>query len=426
MREMARDRENVKKYFWNLVALRFLLGLLGLVYIPLAARITGFSEDLLLGVIIYTSSFLLSAFSAPLAQVLVADERLGITTVINVISQIVFMIFGAIFLFSGYSYVSLIITGLIAIVPRIVIGIWAIKRLAISELPFRINVKIWPALIKAGLPFGIISLMLSISYSIDTVILNWYHPPEIVGWYSVAYGLVLNMMVFFSGFKEAIVPTLSKVFVRDPVQVERWYHGSVRMIMLISFPIAVGGMMVAFPLIQFLYTVEFLPSALAFQILIWDVPLVMFAAFCGNMTTITGEERSAARINTINTIANVGLNLYFIPRFGLVGAALITVLTDLISALQFHFLLRQKLHLPNITVPLLKTLAASLLMAIPVYFARDLHVFFTILIGGVTYVAIVILFRLIGPTEWAFLQKAANKIGAGRIVRIIRQPHSGG
>jgi O-antigen/teichoic acid export membrane protein len=410
MREMARDRSNIRVYFWNLVALRIILALMGLLFIPIAGSVVGYSEEILFGILIYTSSFILAAFSVPLGSVLAADERLGINTIANVVGQLFFIILGSIFLYSGMSFLWLIIANLLSLIPRIVIAVWTIRRLHISDLPFQLDLKLWPHIIRSGLPFGIVSLMLSIALSIDTVMLSWFQTEEIVGFYNVSYNLVIAMMVFFWGFKEAIVPSLTKVYVKDPSQVEKWYFGSVKMIFIISIPIAIGGFLIAYPLIRFLYTDQFLPSAVGLQILIWDVPLLMFAGFCGNMTTIIGAERSAARINTINTIANVILNLIFIPRYGLVGAAIVTVVTDLISSIQFYFLLRKTLNLPDIKWVLLRVIIAAVIMIIPVQMVMHLHVFVPMAVGAVTYLILIIAFRIVGGEELLFIKKAAQKL----------------
>jgi O-antigen/teichoic acid export membrane protein len=137
---------------------------------------------------------------------------------------------------------------------------------------------------------------------------------------------------------------------------------------------------------------------------------LMFAGFCGNMTTIIGAERSAAKINTINTIANVGLNLMFIPRFGLVGAALITVVTDLISSIQFYFLLRKQLNLPDVKSILARVIIAAVIMAVPVQMVVHMHVFIPMAVGAVVYFILIIAFRVVGNEELLFVQKAARKI----------------
>jgi O-antigen/teichoic acid export membrane protein len=410
MREMARDRSKIRVYFWNLVALRIILALIGMLFIPLASIGVGYSQEIIFGIIVYTSSFILAAFSVPLGSVLAADERLGINTIANVVGQLFFIILGSIFLYSGLSFIWLIVANLLSLIPRIIISIVTIRRLHISDMPFELNPKLWPHIIRAGLPFGIVSLMLSIALSIDTVMLSWFHTEEIVGYYNVSYNLVIAMMVFFWGFKDAIVPSLSKVFVTDPTQVEKWYYHSVKVIIIISIPIAVGGFLIAYPLIRFLYTDTFLPSALGLQILIWDVPLLMFAGFCGNMTTIIGAERSAAKVNTINTIANVGLNLIFIPRFGLVGAALITVVTDLISSIQFYFLLRKQLNLPDVKSILARVIIAAVIMAVPVQMVVHMHVFIPMAVGAVVYFILIIALRVVGNEELLFVQKAARKL----------------
>jgi O-antigen/teichoic acid export membrane protein len=253
---------------------------------------------------------------------------------------------------------------------------------------------------------------LKIAFSIDTVMLSMYQPEQVVGWYNAAYKLVFSSMFLIGGFSVAIVPSLSQTYVKDTLQVERWYYRSVKLIFILSIPIAVGGTLIAFPLIRFLYTDMFLPAAVGLQILVWDVPLLMFTSFCGNMTTIVGEERAAARIYTINAIANIVLNLYAIPRFGLVGAALVTVITDLIGALQFHFLLRGKLHLPNMTSVLVRASAVSLAMGIAVKFAGDLNLFLLIGLGAVVYGGLALGARLIDDTEWSLIFRLLHKAAA--------------
>jgi O-antigen/teichoic acid export membrane protein len=410
MREMARDRTKMRVYFWNLVALRVILGLVGMLIIPLAGIGMGYPEETIIGILIYTSSFILAAFSVPLGSVLAADERLGVNTVVNIVGQLFFIVVGSLFLFGGLSFIWLIIANLLSLIPRIIISVWTIRRLHVTDLPFQLDLKLWPHIIKSGIPFGIVSLMLSLALSIDTVMLSYFRTEQEVGYYNVSYNLVIAMMVFFGGFKEAIVPSLSKVFVTDPVQLEKWYYHSVKMIVIISFPIAVGGFLIAYPLITFLYTDVFQPSALGLQILIWDVPLIMFAAFCGNMTTIIGAERKAARINTINTGANIILNLIFIPMYGFIGAAVVTVITDLISSLQFHFLLSKQLNLPDIRSIVVKVVLAAAIMAIPVYMLLQFHVLIPIAVGAVVYLILILAFRVISDQELSFIRRAAQKI----------------
>lgn len=399
MREIARDSGKTLSFLWNLVALRFLLALLAILVIPLSATAVGYNPQLVLGIFIYTLNYLLSALLAPLTTVLTANERFDYVTALNVTGRLFFVVFGALVLYVGWGFIALIVVGLVGLPLQIGLALWALRRHRITIFPIQIVPKTWPHLVRAGLPFGIISLALTIAYSIDTIMLSMYHPEQVVGWYNVAYNLVFSITFFFGGFHQAIVPSLSRTYVQDPVQVERWYHRSVKFIAMLSMPITIGGMLLAFPIIHLLYTKTFTPSALALQILIWDVPLILYASFCGNITTIIGQERAAARIYTINAIANVILNLVAIPTFGLVGAALVTVVTDLIGTLQFYFLLRHKLNLPPMTSVFLRILFASILMGAVITMAVGLNLFILIGFGAAVYAGLILMLRLIDETE---------------------------
>lgn len=401
MREIARDHSRAAALFWNLVALRLLLAAGGMLGIPLLASATGYTPELVAGIFVYTSGFLLSAFQAPLDMVLAAHERLDIVVAQGVVAQLIVVILGVIFLAGGLGFIWLIVAGHLSLLPQIGIALWAIRRQRLAVLPFQVSPRAWPGLIRAGLPFGVISLALTIAFSIDTVMMSWFEPEQVVGWYNAGYGLAKSLLFFFTGFSVAIVPSLAKTYVQDRAEVERWYYRSVKFIALGSLPLAVGGMLLAFPLIRFLYTGEFLPAAVGLQILIWDVPLLMFTSFCGNMTTIIGEERAAARIYTINAVANVALNLYAIPRFGLVGAALVTAVTDLIGTLQFHFLLKRKLNLPNLAPALARVLIAAGLMGAAVAALHELHLFASIGLGAALYTALALALRVLDEEERA-------------------------
>jgi O-antigen/teichoic acid export membrane protein len=411
MREIARDRTKTRGLFWNLVALRLSLALVGIIGITAAARLMGYGSALVLGVFYYTWTFVLSAFEAPLEAVLTANERLELVTVLTITSQLGFALLGAVVLLAGYGFVALIAVGLAAMLPQLALAVWMVRRLGLISWPPQIALRMWPALIKGGLPFGVSSLALTIAFSIDTVMLSRFQPPNVVGWYNVAYGLVLSLSATLNGFSRAIVPSLTKTFVGDQPRVENWFFHSVKLILMVSMPIAVGGTLIAQPLMRLLYGQTYLPASPALLILVWDAPVLMLASLGGNMTTITGEERAGARIYGISALANIALNLYFIPRMGFLGASYVTVLTDMIAALQFFFLLRRTLHLPNLTSVVARLLLCVGVMATAVMLVGSSSLFVAISVGAIVYGGLVLVLRLVDDTERDGIQRLLRKLG---------------
>lgn len=194
MREIAQDRAKTRQIFWNLVAVRLILAGFGIISITLAAIGFGYEPRLVLGVFIFTTTFLLMAMQVPLQTVLTAWERFDLVTAMTIVGQVCFVFFGAIFLFSGMNYIWLIVASLLSIPPQILIGILAVRKQQIIKGPVEFSPKTWPQLIHRGLPFGVIALTLTISFSVDFLILKAHQPDSVVGWYRVAYNLVFSIM----------------------------------------------------------------------------------------------------------------------------------------------------------------------------------------------------------------------------------------
>ncbi|HVN53099.1 MAG TPA: flippase [Anaerolineaceae bacterium] len=409
MREIARDRTKTKVLFWNLVVVRFLLGIAGTVAITSFAVAFKYSQELVIGVLVYSCSFLLAAFQSPIQIVLTANERFDLVSLMNIVGQVVFILFGSIFLFSGLGFIWLISANIINLFVQTILGVGLMHRFNLVQRPNEITPRYWPQLIKSGLPFGVITFSLSIAFNIDTVILSKYVPNAEVGWYNVAYNLIFSIMFVSGSFKEAMTPTLSKTYVDHPEEVTKWFFRMVKIITSISLPIAVGGMILAEPVIRFLYSEEYLPAARAFQLIIWDVPFLMFASFGGNISAVVKEERVGARVYLVAAVANIIMNLFIIPRYGYLGAAVTTVLTDFIAAAQFYFFYRSRLKLPNLMPIWMKIIPATLGMGLLISLFGNLHPLILLVLGASTYGILTWMLGLYDETEKRLVLRVIHK-----------------
>lgn len=416
MREIARYPEKSNQLFWNLVFIRLSLAFFGVVGITLGAMAYGYSPELVLGVALYTLTFVWASLQAPVETLLTANEKFNYITSMSVLGQISTIALGAVVLYNDWGFLALIAVGLLAMAPPTLVGLYAVRRHRLVHLPIALNLRSWPDMIRRGLPFGFISLSLTIAFTVDSVMLSGFKPPEVVGWYNAAYNLARSLLFFFDGISVAMVPTLSRAYLSDTVLVQRWYFRSVKFILLMGLPIATGSTIVALPLFLFLYGEQYLPAVLAFQIIVWDVPLLLFASFCGNMTTVTGEERTAARIYFSAAIANVLLNFLLIPTYSLYGAAVATLFTDLIAAVQFYRLLGRKLNLPDMSGTVGRVLLACAVMAAVLLGLRAVDAALWLLIpaGMLVYAGMVAATRVLDAEEIGLLKRLGAKVGWGK------------
>jgi O-antigen/teichoic acid export membrane protein len=384
-REINRDRTKANELFWNIVVLRFLLAVITAVITIGGAVLSNYNPEIILGIVIYTSSYFLSAFLDPILRILDGHERLDITSVLGVIGQIVFLTLGGLFLFAGLDFVWLVVAELIRLPVLLFLALLNLRRNNMTPGKFHISPEIWRSLIQFGLPFAFVQLSLTFAFHVDTIILSHNVSDQNIAWYRISYNLIFTMMAFALAFNNAMRLTLAREHAANPASVRPWYYYSVRVMLFVSLPIAVGTTVLAYKIMPTIFGPENLPASITLMILIWDMPLLMYNAFCGDMTTAIRREKSGARIYGIEAVTNVGVNLLLIPLFGVIAASFVTVLTDLVGAVLFYFLFRREFGSGLELRKLIRLGISAVLMGVVVFLLRDWNLLVVIPIGAVSY-----------------------------------------
>jgi len=135
----------------------------------------------------------------------------------------------------------------------IAFNIWVVRRYRMSPPSFQLHRDFWLKLLWAGLPFAMIQVTLTFAYRIDTLILEHNFGAQVVGWYNAPYQLARSLLFITVAFSVALVPTLAHEHATDPNRVRPWYCRSVRFLLFIGLPLAVGGSLLSDKIIQYLY-----------------------------------------------------------------------------------------------------------------------------------------------------------------------------
>lgn len=384
-RTIAQRREPPEMLFWNLVALRLILAVLGLASIPLIALNLGYAQGLVIGTLLYTGTFVLSALLVPLGTLFEAYERYDIVLSIDVVAQLLTVITGVTLLWLGFGLYALLLVGYVVMPLQIAISYFTLRHQRLGPPPLRFAPRNWPMFIRASFPFALTSLALALNFNVDSVVLNWFHGDAEVGWYSASYRLVFSIVGFVGGFIAAFTPSIAREHVTNPEQTGPWAVKSIHWLTLFAIPAGVGVSILAPSIVVLLFGGSFAPAGPTLALLAWDIPLMLINAFYGNLTAAIGLERPASRIFLVSVALNVLLNILFIPGFGRQAAAAVTLATDLLSALAFFVLLNRHLTLDDVRPLLGKTALAAGLMAVAVWLARDLWLPIPIALGAAIY-----------------------------------------
>lgn len=401
LRDQPDGQQRIHNLYADVLVLRLILSVLAGVMVVGAAVLTG-RPGLMIGAIALNSlTVLIYAVHGSSDAVLAGHERLDLTAGIQVVNQLAFVALGGIALWLGFGYYGLVIATMFGVAIMTTLVVRAVRRLGVRL--GRIDWRRWVPLLRAAFPFGVIGLTLGISYRFDTVLLNIYDGDTATGYYNAAYNLIFSLVTLSNVLNTALYPSLARQSVAAPETLPTVYERILRYLLLVALPIAAGGFILAAPLVNLLFGAEYAPAAPLLAMLVWVLPLMFLSEFLGYVVVIAGREALVARSIMVSSSINIVANLIFIPLYGVVAAATITVITEAVLVCQYLWLMRDMLGKMHWGA-MLRAGAAVLLMAAIVYLARDWPVLATVALGGVLYGGALLLMRVVGPDEAAFVR----------------------
>ncbi len=389
IREVARNKDDINIYAGNIITLRLVLAFLsfGLLFIFVSLIHKPIQIKYL--IIFYGFTLFSSALSIEwLFQGIERMEFMGI-------SRILMMLFYAasIFILVKNPEQLLWIPCLWVLgnfIPVIfLIYVFAKK---FGKISLKFNFSFWKNLLKRALPMGAASMMIPIYYNFDIVMLGFIKGDKIVGWYSAAYRIILFIWTFIPIFVNVIFPSMSRYYKESEKKLQTLIISSTRLLSVVAFPLGVGGTILARPIMGLLYGEEFSGGVVAFQILIWSVVIICIRCIYEHSFLACNKEKRYLFGVIWGALTNIILNLILIPRFGLKGAAVATVIGNLVLSGYLFYYLRIVNRMEIVKLFLKPFIAAVLMGGFIYYFRRD-NLFLSISIGIVIYSIFILLLK---------------------------------
>jgi O-antigen/teichoic acid export membrane protein len=416
VREVARQRDEpdglarANALYGTVLPLRLLLSLLAATLLITTAWLTGRPLVMVGAIALGTLGLIMYGVQGTCDAVLAGFERLDLSAGAKVSYQFVFVIAGTAALLVGFGYYGLIIANLLGIALMTLISWRGVRRLGVRA--GRAVARNWPSLLRTSLPFGIIGFTLGLSYKFDSVLLNIFRGDVETGYYNAAYNLVFSAAMLSNVVNTALYPSLTRQAASSPQSLPAIYARALRYLLILALPIAMGACALADEIVPFLFTTTYLPAVPALQIVIWVVPLMFTSEFLGYVVLIAGNERRVAKAVMVSTGLNVGLNLLLVPRFGFLGAAVMTVVTESLLVGQYLWILRAQIRSLNWGTILVRPLLAALVMGGLVLALDSLPLLAKIAVGALSYGGLLLLLGALGKDEIRFVRSLRQRTEA--------------
>jgi len=291
----------------------------------------GYTTFVRLGIIVFSPAILFQALITSTNAVFQKNLRYDFATAAVVAGSVFTLLFlfamtamrgtwgilmGVMALFAGSAVtacVALLLVRRIAGTIRIVLRVANMKRMLLPSIPL-----------------GLTLFFNLVYFHVDSVILTLTRTTAEVGIYGLAYKLFEVPLVLPTFFVNALYPLMLRAFHSSERTTNDEFMHLVRrsMITLVVLSFVTGIFLWIVAPYMTLIRSDFAASVPVLRILIMSLPIFFVSSLTMWILITLGKQKLLMVIYGTGMIINVFLNAYFIPRYGYIAAAWITVMSE--------------------------------------------------------------------------------------------------
>lgn len=410
IREIAKDKSITNKYYSNIAVLKIIFSILTFFLIVLVVSIIGYSQTVANTIYLITLSMIFNSFYGTFNSVFTAYEKM-LHPSISIILNSILLFLGI--LITMYYQSGIIFFATWYIISSLIVLVYSVISYSYKfHLPkFEIDTGFWKSTIKEAWPFGVTTMLISIYYWIDSLILSIMVGNEAVGWYNAAYRLISVLLFIPIVFNTAIFPVMSKFYGTSSDYLKISFEKYFKYITIIAIPMGVGITILANKIISLVFGLAYVNSIIALQILVWSAVFVFMSGAFARLLEVSNKQLVLTKISAILVIINISLNVVLIPTFSYVGASIVTVITELLSFLlcvivvsNIHYRLsKQEL------VSVIKIGAASVIMGIFIISLEYVNLILLIVLAVIVYLITLYIFKVFDDNDIKIFRKIIDR-----------------
>jgi O-antigen/teichoic acid export membrane protein len=203
-----------------------------------------------------------------------------------------------------------------------------LKRRGVS-LPLALDWRAVAPLFRRSFPLVINILLGLMIYNADLLVLRYFKDSTTVGWYSASYQLISFLINMSWAYSYSLLPSLTQAAAHTGER-RALYLTSLAQTFAVALPVAVGGALVARPIIALVFGAQYAPSAAPLAILIASIPFMLYKDVAMVAMVVAGHEKAVMRMTAIAVVFNLVGNLIVTRPFGMIGAAGTTLATEIL------------------------------------------------------------------------------------------------
>ncbi|HEX4804331.1 MAG TPA: flippase [Conexibacter sp.] len=382
MQRMAAEPERESEWLGALAGMRVLLSLVALVVCAACVPVFLHTGHVTAWILTLT---ILSTGGSALMAVFNSRLRSGLALSFSLVQSVLWLGVTVAFFVGGASVNAFAIAYIVVLAIVCTLQVRATYRHA--HIDWRAGRALWKPLMKVAVPLGIASILITIYYQVDQVLLLQLSSTSEVGIYGAGYRFLSPLLLLPAAVMSSFFPVLSAVHKHDPDRVRRLVQRAAELLLMISLPALATTIALARPIVHVMFGPHYARTAAVLPVLMIAFVSICFGSLAGFLAPLLNLNWRLAIYSAIGAAANIGLNVWLIPRYGALGSAWVTVVTEVLT---MTLMLGTALFTLRLRVKPWRLLATALVAAAmtgAMALAAPLGLIPAGLLGGIVYVA---------------------------------------
>jgi O-antigen/teichoic acid export membrane protein len=417
IRDVARSPQQAGKYLTATLIMQSALALLAYGLVNGAAWAGGYQPEIRALLALAAFSLLIDVLGNMTNDLLLARERMVESSAVAVGHVALLIVLAGAALLTGQGLIGVYLASLTAGGLRAAV-LWGLAARQGMRPAWPFDRAVAGPLLRNGAPLAL-TAFLSLAYQhADKLMTTRLIGTSDTGYLTAAFVIVFGTIELLSTtILTATYPMMSR------------YHGQgdtfgfivgklAFFTLLISLPLALALSIFAADIIVPLFGPNYAPTADVLRILIWYTAVTMTANVFAQALIVQNRQRGLLRLRAAGLAVNITLNALLIPRIGITGAALASLVAELlVLGLLLRLFRADGWDLRRLLPRLGRLALLTAAVALALLALRAAHPLIGLAAVPLLYGGAALAARILAPEDWDLLYRLAAAMPGGALVR---------
>jgi O-antigen/teichoic acid export membrane protein len=389
-REVAKDPATTELYLVNASVLVLLSSVLSILILFVAVRLLHYSPDTASVILLVSLSLIPYSISAVCEAVFQGRQEMRYIPYANVPVHIAKVTLAFLLLARGYG-----LSHLVGLLFASYAAVAVIEACQMFRLVSTSRLRPDPAFglnmcRKAGVFLGIDGII-ALTSTLNIFLLSKLATETELGLYTAAAQLTIPVTLVYHSMVVSAFPVMCQTFEVQAHALKRMTEHLLELLIAIALPTAIALFLLADEVLAVVYgRQDFLSASPALRIMVWNLIFTALTQALGQIFLAARRETITLRIVVTNVLVTLAPGFFLIRHFGVIGAAVTTLLTEIVNYVQ-HSVMAAKL-LPEMSVGRMiwKPAIAATAMGLYLMAFRDQSFTLALLTAPIVYTALLL------------------------------------